>query len=627
MSILDTLMGRPLASEEDRTERLGILTGIPTFGLDALSSAAYGPEAAMTILLGVGLASTRYVLPLSLIIILLLAIVYFSYRQTIEAYPGGGGSYTVAGQNLGAGAGLLAGAALMIDYLLTAAVGISAGVGALVSAAPRLQPHTLALCLAILVLLTAVNLRGVREAGVLFLIPTYLYIGCLLAVIVWGGVQTLLAGGHPHAVVPPPPPAPAVEMVTLWLLIRAFASGCTAITGVEAVSNGVSAFQEPRVQTARRTLGITVATLVVLLAGIGWLVRAYGITATDPGQPGYQSVLSMLTAAVAGRNWFYGLTIGAILAVLALSANTAFADFPRLCHLIADDNYLPAFFGIRGRRLVYNVGILMLASAVAVLLIAFRGVTDRLIPLYAVGAFLAFTLSQAGMVRRWHKQPGSGSRSSQWFNGLGATATGLTVLVVVVAKFAAGAWIVVIAIPLLIAAMVLVHRHYGAVERRLAVRSIELGGLKPPVVVVPVRRWNRATVAALRFSLTITREVDVVHISTGEPKDDQGVTDRACEDMLTAAAAEQGLPPPKFTRLHSPYRNVLRPFLDHVLEVERQQPGRLVAVVVPEVVVKHWWEYLLQNNYATALKALLLLRGNGRIVIIDVPWYLHRQSH
>src|SRR5215468_7285612 len=358
VSVVNFLFGPPLATSEERAERIGAAAGIPIFGLDALSSAAYGPEAALTLLIPLGAAGIAYMVPISTSIIVLLAIVYFSYRQTIQAYPGGGGSYTVARQNLGASAGLLAAAALLIDYVLVVAVGISAGVGALVSAVPSLQPHTLPICLAILVLLTIVNLRGVREAGLIFMAPTYLFVGCLIVTIILGIVKTLAAGRHPVAAVPLPRLNIAHRNPSIWLLLQAFASGCTAMTGVEAVSNGVKAFREPVVATARKTLTIIIALLIALLAGIAFLVRSYGLAATAPGEPGYQSVLSMLVAAVAGRGVFYYVSVGSILTILALSANTAFADFPRLCRAIAQNNYLPHAFATRGRRLVYTHGII-----------------------------------------------------------------------------------------------------------------------------------------------------------------------------------------------------------------------------------------------------------------------------
>src|ERR1700733_14884050 len=417
MSFLDLLLGKPLANAEEGGERIGPAAGIPIFGLDALSSAAYGPEAALTILIPLGALGVAYIVPISGAIILLLAIVFFSYRQTIDAYPSGGGSYTVAKENIGAGAGLLAAAALLIDYVLTAAVGISAGVGALVSAIPSLLPHTLEMCLGILLLITIVNLRGVKEAGGVFMIPTYLFLGTLLITIVIGVFRALAAGGHPMPVVAPPAIPPASAMVGAWLLLKAFASGCTALTGVEAVSNGVRAFRDPTSENAKKTLTVIIGLLIILLAGIGWLVKVYHIAATDPGAMGYQSLLSMLVAAVAGKGVFYYVTIGSILLVLSLSANTAFADLPRLCRIIALDSYLPKSFATLGRRLVHSAGIYALAVVSGGLLILFGGVTDRLIPLYAVGAFLAFTLSQLGMVFHWKRVRGPKAGRYMFING------------------------------------------------------------------------------------------------------------------------------------------------------------------------------------------------------------------
>jgi amino acid transporter len=349
MSITDFLIGRPLANSEQRAEHVGSAAGVPIFGLDALTSAAYGPEAALALLMPLGIAGVHYIIPISIAIITLLIIVFFSYRQTIDAYPNGGGSYTVARENLGTLPSLLAAAALMIDYILTAAVGISAGVGALVSIdAAALQKHRLLLCLAILLLLTLVNMRGVRETGGAFLIPTYLFVGTLLTVICVGLFKSFLSGGHPHPVVPPPTLPPAAAALSLWLIIKAFSSGCAALTGVEAVSNGVTAFREPRSQNAKKTLTVIILVLTALLAGIALLCNFYGIGAVDPDSPHYQSVISELTAAVMGRGVFYYTTIAGILMALSLSANTAFADFPRLTRAIALDRFLPGVFMIRG---------------------------------------------------------------------------------------------------------------------------------------------------------------------------------------------------------------------------------------------------------------------------------------
>lgn len=619
MPILDHLIGKPLAASDERAERIGPLAGIGVFGLDALSSAAYGPEAALTILITLGAAGIHYSVPISAAIIILLTIVYFSYRQTIGAYPGGGGSYTVARENLGPNAGLLAGVALMIDYVLVVAVGISAGVGALVSAAPSLQPHTLAMCLGILVVITIINLRGVRETGGIIMLPTYLFVGCLAVAILIGLAKTLLAGGHPAPVIAPPHMGPATEAVSAWILMKAFASGCTAMTGVEAVSNGVKAFREPSDQNARRTLTIVIALLIVLLAGIAWLVNIYHVGATDPGAPGYQSIISMLVAAILGRGVFYYVAIGSVLLVLALSANTAFADFPRLCRIIALDRYLPIAFSLRGRRLVYSEGIYVLAALSGVLLIMFGGVTDRLIPLFAVGAFMAFTLSQAGMVFHWRRLGGRGAVQSMLVNGLGAFVTGLTVLVVLVAKFAEGAWITVLLIPALLLVMVMVRRHYDRVANAVASPTpLELTDFRPALVVVPIQRWSIVAKKAVRFALTISPEVIGLQVGAEHTDDLRPEWERYVERPVM----EIGLPTPKLVELDSPYRYVLIPIVDYVLELHKKDPTRQIAVVIPELVEQHWYYYFLHNQRAAALKALLYVKGNQQIAVVNVPWYL-----
>jgi amino acid transporter len=617
MGIVNVLFGRPLASSEDEGQRITPIQGIPTFGLDALSSAAYGPEAALTILLPLGLIGVHYIVPLTFAILVLLVIVYFSYRQTIAAYPNGGGSYTVARENLGNRAGLLAGAALMIDYLLNVAVGISAGIGALVSAVPSLQPHTLALCLIVLLILTLVNLRGVKEAGTAFVFPTYLFVGTLMVVILVGLYKVAVSGGHPVALVALGETglAPSLRMVSVWILVKAFASGCTALTGVEAVSNGVQAFKKPVVPGARATLTAIIAILIVLLAGIAVLVRYYGIMATDPGAPGYQSVLSLLTAAVLGHGIFYDITMFSVLLVLCLSANTSFADFPRLCRMIARDDYLPHSLTTRGRRLVYSEGITALATLAGLLLILFQGVTDRLIPLFAVGAFLAFTLSQAGMVGHWRRNSsGASGIHGILINGLGAVATGLTVMVVVVAKFTQGAWVVVLLLPAALIFMGRVRTHYERVREEVKLTGPgvvpEMWG--PPIAIVPVDNWNAATDKALRFAMTLSPDVQAVHVTCDADENRPAWLDELPADIHK----------PKMVTLPSPYRLVIHPLVDYVLQVEKENPGRTVAVVIASMVEKHWFHYFLHNQRGQMLTALLLLGGDERINIVNVPWYL-----
>lgn len=620
MTLLNLLLGRPLSNLEERAECIGPTAGIPIFGLDALSSAAYGPEAALTLLIPLGLMGVHYILPIVLSILVLLLIVYFSYRQTIEAYPQGGGSYTVASENLGEMPGLIAAAALMVDYVLTAAVGISAGIGALISAIPGLQPHTLALALGALAILTLVNLRGVRDTGLAFLIPTYLFVALLLIVILIGTIHTLTGGGHPIALVSLPKQSPAVSTLTLWLLLKVFSSGCTAMTGVEAVSNGVMAFREPRSENAKRALTAIILILTVLLAGIAFLCRAYGIGATDPGSKGYESVLSQLTAAVIGRGVFYYLTIGSILSVLVLSANTAFADFPRLTRAIALDNYLPHLFGVRGRRLLYTNGIYVLVALTGTLLVIFGGVTDRLIPLFAIGAFLAFTLSQIGMVMYWKRHRGPNAGRKMLLNGLGGVATGITTLVILVAKFAEGACITAILIPGLVGLMLLVRRHYKRVAEEIVQDApINVENLISPLVIMPIDRWSRVAEKALRFGLMLSGEITAIHV---ELPDEESDICEIWEEKVGAPLRAAKLSVPGMVRIKSPYRHVITPIIDYVLQVEIENPNRKIVVLVPELVVRKWYQNLLHNQRSNLLKFMLLMRGNQRIVVVNIPWYL-----
>jgi amino acid transporter len=622
MPILDLLMGRPLANWEERGEQVGPSAGVPIFGLDALSSAAYGPEAALTLLIPLGMLGLHYIVPVVTAIVVLLIIVYFSYCQTIDAYPHGGGSYTVASENLGRHPGLLAAAALMIDYVLTAAVGISAGVGALISAVPGLQRHTLALCLLILVLLSFVNMRGVRDTGIAFLVPTYLFVGCLMIVIVLGIFHVVVTGGHPQPVMTVPRLPAATATLSLWLLAKVFASGCTAMTGVEAVSNGVMAFRDPTSQNARRTLTIIIALLIVLLLGIAFMCRAYGIGATDPEGSNYQSVLSQLTTAVAGRGIFYYVTIGSILLVLSLSANTAFADFPRLTRAVAASDYLPHLFAVRGRRLLYSAGVYGLVFLTAGLLILFGGVTDRLIPLYAIGAFLAFTLSQAGMVMHWYRKKGPHWQLKMLVNGIGATATGLTTLVVLVTKFAAGAWVTALLIPLMILTMSMVKKHYERVDIETQDDSpLDVTGVQPPFVIVPLDRWSKISEKGIRFAIALSKDVRAVHVDCGEHN-------QPLEDFwqrnVVAPIKSAGLPVPELVILPSPYRAIIVPVVDYALKMSQENAGRTITVLVPELVVKRWWENVMHNQRAQLLKLMLLLKGNQNIVVLNIPWYLHQ---
>jgi amino acid transporter len=511
----------------------------------------------------------------------------------------------------------------MVDYTLNVAVGISAGIGALVSALPFLQPHTLLLCLAALAVLAFLNLRGLREAGLAFMPPTYLFVGCLILVCLVGTAKTLLSGGHPQALAGPPSTPQPQTTITLWLFLKAFAAGCTAMTGVEAVSNGVPVFREPVVNSARLTLTFIVAILIALLVGIAYLVSAYQITATEPGTPNYQSILSLVTAAVFGRGVFYYVTMVAILLVLCLSANTSFADFPRVCRTISIDGFLPASFGIRGRRLVYTQGIVLLTVLSGILLTVFNGVTDRLIPLFAVGAFLAFTLSQAGMVMHWLRSGKPNAYVSAFINAIGASATGVTLLIVIVTKFAEGAWLVLIILPLLYLIMQAIEWHYRDVADEIAISGpISLREPSPLIAVVPLDHLNTVSARALQAAFAVTKKVHVVHVE----HEDEG-QDFAADwaKYVKPSIRHSRLPAPEVVVLKSPYRKVVAPTLNYIWSLERENPDSSIVVLIPQLVESHWYYSFLHNQRASILRAVLLLKGRNRILIMNVPWHLQRQ--
>jgi amino acid transporter len=491
----------------------------------------------------------------------------------------------------------------------------------LVSAVPSLLPHTVSLCVGILIVITILNLRGVHDTGVAFALPTFLFVCTLLITIVAGTLHVVLSGGHPTPAAPLPTPPPITAAVSFWLLLKVFASGCTALTGVEAVSNGVKAFREPAVKNAQRTLTVIIVLLAVLLGGISYLAKVYGIAATDPGKPGYQSLLSMLIAAVFGKGFFYYLTIASILTILSLSANTAFADFPRLCRAIAQNNYLPHVFGYRGRRLVYTYGIVVLAVLCGGLLILFGGVTDRLIPLFAIGAFLAFTLSQAGMVMHWRKNRGPHWLKSALVNGLGAFVTGVTVVVVLVAKFAEGAWITVLFIPLTIFFFVTVRRHYHSIRMRSSCKvPVDAAGPgQPPIAVIPIDRWSIITRQGIEFASRLSPEVIALHV---EPTEHSELLQDDWERYVDQPFRAAGKEPPTLHFLPSPYRFVVIPVVQFILDLSKKNPDRSIIVVIPELVEDKWYEYFLHNQRGRLLEWVLLARGNERIFTVSAPWYV-----
>jgi amino acid transporter len=620
MSLRTVLFGSPLRSDAEAEEQIGPGQGVPVLGLDALASASYGPEAALTILLVAGAAASRDIVPVIGCIVALLLLVYFSYRQTIAAYPNGGGSFTVAKENLGPNAGLVAASALAIDYVLNTAVAISAGVGAIVSAVPALFPYTLAMCLAVLALLTVINLRGIRSAGLVFMAPTYAFIATLAIVIGTGLAKTLLAGGDPTPAARLSSPHGASAAIGSWLFLRAFASGCTAMTGVEAVSNGVPLFRKPTVRRAELTLTLIVTILVGLLGGLAVLVRAYGITATPPGQAGYQSVVSQVVAAVMGQGAFYYVTMTAVLIVLALSANTSFADFPRVCRVLAADRYLPPEFARRGSRLVFTNGILVLSALAALLLIVFGGITDHLIPLFAVGALLAFTMSQLGMVAHWRRSREPNRRSKLAINAVGAAATSVALTIVIVSKFTHGAWITAIVIP----GLVLLFRRMKRYNEQLAAMTraegpIDLSNLKPPVVVIPMRRLDQVGQKALRFALTISPDVYVVQV-LAEELDTEDLRAQWRDRVEEPVRRTGTIAPPQLVLVRSPYRQFFERFLDWLRQLTATRPDRQVIVLIPELVQRRWYQFVVSHR-ALRLKAQLLIKGGPHVSVMSTPWY------
>jgi hypothetical protein len=479
----------------------------------------------------------------------------------------------------------------------------------------------LVLCLFILVVLAMINMRGVKDTGAAFILPTFMFIATLLTLIGVGVYKTFAAGGHPVALEQIPEIKATITSLSWILLLKAFSSGCAAMTGVEAVSNGVMAFREPRSKNAQRTLTVIIALLIVLLYGTAWLSKHYGIMAMDPDQPGYQSLLSLLVMAVFGRGWFYFVTMGSVFLALALSANTAFADFPRLTRAIAMHDYLPHVFILRGRRLLFSHGIYALTGFTALILIAFGGVTDKLIPLYAIGAFLAFTLSQAGMVRHWQKEPAHPGRVWHMFvNGTGAIATGITTIVVLASKFMSGAWLTAILIPFLILIMYSVKKHYSRVEGEMKeMTPLNMDNLEEPIIVIPMAGWNRISEKAMRFGLLMSKEIKVVHVHSED--EGHGIEDEWMDKILLPIRSK-GMAEPELITIHSNYRFIISPLMNYILSLEADHPGRKVAVLLPELVVRHWWENLLHNQRVQLLKLFLLVKGNQRIVVINIPWYL-----
>ncbi len=602
------LIGRPIPTAGAAHERLTKTKALAILASDALASVAYGTEALLVILVFGGGAAFRYVMPISLAILALLALVSISYRQTIPAYPGGGGSYIVARENLGTIPGLIAAGSLMVDYILNVAVSVSAGVLALISAFPSLASYTVPLCLASLVIVMLGNLRGLRESGNIFALPTYFFIVSILALIGVGLFRVLT--GDAAATGVPREAVSATQSVGLFLILRAFANGCTALTGVEAISNGIPAFKKPETKNAAITLTWVASLLGVMFIGVSFLARQYGIVPRDG-----ESVVSQVAAQVfGGRGIPYYLIQSATILILLLATNTSFADFPRLGSILARDGFLPHQFQFRGDRLAFTTGIVALTVASGALLVAFHGQTNQLIPLFAIGAFLAFTFSQAGMVQHWRHTPGN-HRRSMLINGAGAVTTGVTSLVIAISKFTDGAWITVLIIPLLVLLFLAISRHYTRVERELAPVEGDTDPLlnerSEQIVVVPVAAINKATLHALAYARRLSSQVVAVH-----------VTDDSEEGAALQHDWERWGAGVNLVILESPYRSLIAPLLSYINIVQRKRPHAVLMVLVPEYVPQHWWEQILHSQTALRLKAQLLFRPNT--VVVSVPYHSSR---
>ena len=628
------LIGRPIASAQAVHERLTRVKALAVLSSDAISSVAYGPEAALLVLSAAGASALALNLPISAAIGLLLIIVTLSYRQTIFAYPSGGGSYIVASDNLGRLPGLVAASALLVDYVLTVAVSVASGVAALVSAVPQLTDSIVPLSLAFVALLAIGNLRGVREAGALFAAPTYAFIFSLYVVIGIGLVRVLVFH-DPAATGVPRSPVPAVETVGVLLVLKAFSSGCTAMTGIEAVSNGVPAFQPPESRNAASTMLWMSGILGTLFIGCVVLFFAYGLVPDPSGSP---TLLSQLTEQVVGRTWFYYVVQATTLMILVMAANTSYADFPRLSAILARDDYVPHLFGFRGDRLAFTVGILALSILAAVLLVVFRGSVDALIPLFAVGVFVAFTMSQAGMVAHWRRLRGPGWRTKAAINGLGAAASAVVALVAGGTKFVsgeplfqvfgvdvrAGSWIVIALVPFLIANFLGIHRHYQRAARELAAETPLSPEQIKHQVVVPIGALNRVAVQTLAYAASIAPglaapAVTAVHVS--ESREEVAALSQAWRKH------EQRYPFLERIRLRhiiSPYRTLVPALMGYIDDLDEHHPGATITVVLPELVPAHWWEQPLHTQTALRLKAALLFRPGT--VVTSVPFHLERQQ-
>jgi amino acid transporter len=600
--------GRPLSSAAELSERLPKWKALPVFSSDVMSSVAYATGAMMLILAGAGQEQFKYVMGLSVVVVALLVIVTFSYRQTIRAYPNGGGSYIVAHANLGVIAGLVAAGSLLTDYVLTVSVSVSAGIQAIYSAFPVVQPLAVPLIAFSILLVMVVNLRGLRESGTLFASPTYIFIGSMLLLIGAGIFESMT--GQLHQVTDVAPLSRlAAESMSVFLLCKAFADGCSAMTGTEAVANGVPAFKPVEWKNAQQTMIIMATLLGVMFLGTSYLAVNVGAHPADVAGAG-ESVLSQVGRTVfGGRGPLYYVLQFSTMGILILAANTSFADFPRLSSILARDGFFPRQFALRGERLAFNSGIVALSLISIGLVVAFNGSTDRLIGLYAIGVFTSFTLSQSGMVRHWFVERGPGWRRSALINGVGAIVTGIVVGVIAISKFDQGVWMIIVIVPLLVGVMLFIKHEYDQEGHGLEVEP-DLVFLPPhrrQRVVVVAQAMSRAVVQAIRVGQTMGEEVQLVHV-TLDPAEGERFRERV----------ERQLPGVRVVLVESPYRALVRPFVRYLEVSQAEDPGRITIVLLPEHLPRHWWDRILYNQNVHRIRAALV--GRKDFVVLDTPY-------
>lgn len=612
-------LGRPLFSQEEPFQRLNKVKALAIFGSDAISSSAYATEASLMVLVAAGNGALHISLYTAVAIAVLLSMVAFSYRQTVYAYPQGGGSYNVSKRNLGTLPGLVAAAALLIDYVMTVAVSIAAGSQAVISAAMTSGYHDqmnsilssfppafnlgVVLSVVFIGLITLGNLRGVRESGTIFAIPTYLFIFGFISLLGVGLFKSV--SGTLHPVVTPPQLAIA-QPISLWLVLRAFSAGAVAMSGTEAISNGVPVFKKPESKNAASTLTIMATLLGIFFVGISFLSNQMGLV------PGQETIISQVAVAVFGNSVFYYVFQFATMGILVIAANTAFADFPRLSSVLARDNYLPHNFLVRGDRLALSNGIIFLGGLSALILIVFRGNVDTLIHLYAVGVFLAFSMSDTGMVVHWWRTRGKGWKTSIIINGADAILTTGILIIVVITKFVFGAWIIVLFIPIVVMIFQSIHRHYENVSQQLRVVP---GALPPPTlnhfVVVPIDDVNLASLRAISFARSYCKDIVVLHISNSPEE-----TDKIQKKMDLYA------PDMKFVILESPLRTLIQPLVTYVDVLHEEHPDAFVTIVLPEFIAAHWWDKFLHNR--TAKQLISRFEEHPNVAVVLVPFLLEK---